>query len=149
MADNKNTGNPGGTGGQAGTPNRTNPPLSGGQVGGQGTTGGFSGPTHTTHAGGGAMDTAKETVHSVVDRVSDYAGQAREKAGEWAGDAYDAAKDAGRRAQRWAGETYDAASDRVGDFGAEVTTLIRRHPIPALLIGFGVGLLLGRAARMV
>jgi hypothetical protein len=37
----------------------------------------------------------------------------------------------------------------VGDFGQELTTMIRRHPLPAVLVGFGVGLLLGRAARMV
>jgi hypothetical protein len=122
MADNKNTGNPGNM-------NRPNP----------GTTGGVQ----------GVVDTAKDAAHSVADRVSDFAGQAREKAGEWADQAYDAAKDAGRHVQRWAGDTYDAAADRIGDFGSEVTGLVRRHPIPALLIGFGIGLLLGRAARVV
>jgi hypothetical protein len=152
MADNKNTGNPGGQTG--GTPNRTNPPLSGGQIGTTGHTGGYSGTsggTGGTTQGGdrGFMETAKDAAHSVADRVSDVAGQAKEKAQEWAGDAYDAARDAGRRAQRWAGDAYDVAADRLEDFGTEVTGLIRRHPIPAILIGFGIGLLLGRAARVV
>src|SRR5262249_9204611 len=97
----------------------------------------------------GFVETAKDTAHSVADRVSEVAGQARDKAQEWAGDAYDAARDAGRRVQRWAGDAYDVAADRLDDFGTEVTGLIRRHPIPAILIGFGVGLLLGRATRMV
>ena len=53
-----------------------------------------------------------------------------------------------KKLDHWRGVAI-AAAERVEDFGSEVTTLIRRHPIPALLIGFGVGLLLGRAARMV
>jgi hypothetical protein len=77
------------------------------------------------------------------------AGQAREKVQEWAGDARETATHAGEKAQKWAGEAYDATADTLGDFSREVSTLVRRHPIPALLIGFGVGLLLGRAARMV
>ena len=55
----------------------------------------------------------------------------------------------GERIQQWAGDAYDMAADNLGDFGKEVTSLVRRHPIPAILLGFGVGLLLGRAARMV
>ena len=38
---------------------------------------------------------------------------------------------------------------RLGDFGKEAAVLIRRHPLPAVLIGFGVGLLLGRAAKVI
>jgi ElaB/YqjD/DUF883 family membrane-anchored ribosome-binding protein len=134
MADNTNTGNTGGqTGGNPGNLNRPNP-----------------GPSGMSQGGDRRFtETAKDTAHSVAERVSEVAGQAREKAGEWAEDAYGAARDAGRRVQRWAGDAYDAAADRVEDFGTEVTGLIRRHPIPAILIGFGVGLLLGRAARMV
>jgi ElaB/YqjD/DUF883 family membrane-anchored ribosome-binding protein len=30
-----------------------------------------------------------------------------------------------------------------------VTALVRKHPLPAVLIGFGVGLLLGRTARII
>ena len=56
---------------------------------------------------------------------------------------------AGDKAQRWAGDAYDATSDAMGDFGKELTTMIRKHPLPSVLIGFGIGLLLGRAARMV
>jgi hypothetical protein len=39
------------------------------------------------------------------------------------------------------------AGEQLGDFGKEITTMVRRYPIPALLVGFGVGLLLGRAAK--
>ena len=65
----------------------------------------------------------------------------------WAGDAQHAAEHAGEKAQKWAGDAYDATADTMGDFGKEVTSMVRKYPIPALLIGFGLGMLLGRAAR--
>src|SRR5262249_24217623 len=92
-----------------------------------------------------AIDTAADKAKTLTDRAADVAGRAQDKANEWAGDAYAAARQAGERVQRWAGDAYDAAADRVGDFGNEVASLVRRHPIPAILIGFGIGLLLGRA----
>lgn len=99
--------------------------------------------------GQGLMDRAKDAAANVADRAGDVAGTVRDKAGEWAGDARDAVQHAGERVQRWAGDAYDATAEQVGDFGKEVTNLVRKHPIPALLIGFGVGLLLGRTARMI
>ena len=33
------------------------------------------------------------------------------------------------------------------DFGSELTTMVRRYPIAAVLVGFGIGMLLGRSAR--
>ena len=55
-----------------------------------------------------------------------------------------AAKSAGGRVGHWAEDAYESVSNvHVGDFGNELTTLIRKHPVPALLIGFGVGLLVG------
>jgi ElaB/YqjD/DUF883 family membrane-anchored ribosome-binding protein len=97
------------------------------------------------HQAKDAIDTTADKAKDLTERAADAAGRAQEKAKEWAGDAYDAARDAGQRVQRWAGETYDVAADRVGDFGNEAAALIRRHPLPAVLIGFGIGVLLGRA----
>ncbi|MDB5308347.1 MAG: hypothetical protein JWO38_2549 [Gemmataceae bacterium] len=91
---------------------------------------------------GGTVDTLRDTAQSVADKAGEYAHQAREAIGDWSGQT-------GEKVQRWAGEAYDVAADQVGDFGREVSNLVRRHPIPALLIGFGVGMLLGRAARAV
>ena len=42
---------------------------------------------------------------------------------------------------------YDSVAHTAGDFNKEVTDLIKKHPVPALLIGFGVGLLMGRALK--
>jgi ElaB/YqjD/DUF883 family membrane-anchored ribosome-binding protein len=98
--------------------------------------------------GQAVVDRVKEGAQHLVDKAGDYSGQAREKIQEWAGDASDAARQAGQKVQHWAGDAYEATADTVGDFGKEVTTLIRKHPIPAVLIGLGLGLLLGRSARM-
>ena len=97
----------------------------------------------------GTVDRLKDNAQHMMDKAGDYAGQAREKVSEWAGDASDAAKQAGDKVQKWAGDAYHATSDVVGDFGKEVTALVRKHPIPSILIGFGIGLLLGRTARMI
>lgn len=96
-----------------------------------------------------AADNLRENAQGLMNRAGDIAGQVQDKAKEWAGDAYDKVHETGHRVERWAGDAYDMAADRVGDFGKEVTSLVRKHPIPALLIGFGVGLLMGRAARII
>lgn len=79
--------------------------------------------------------------------MGEVAHQAREKVEEWAGDAKEAVQHAGEKAQKWAGDAKGAAEDAVGDFGREVSSLVRKHPLPALLIGFGVGLLVGRGSH--
>lgn len=85
-----------------------------------------------------AAGSARETMHEVADKAGEYLHDAR----EWAGHA-------GEKAQRWAEDAYETATDKTGEFGRDVTNLIRRHPLPAIAIGFGVGMLLGRAVRVV
>jgi uncharacterized protein YjbJ (UPF0337 family) len=89
-----------------------------------------------------AAQGAKQDASGMIDRASD-------KVQEWAGEARDVAQHAGEKVQQWAGDAYEHAGDYAGDFGREVTSLVRKHPIPALLIGFGIGVLLGRSARMI
>lgn len=91
----------------------------------------------------------KNLTDKVADTIGDVAGPAREKVAEWAGSASDAAKQAGQKVQEWANDAYDATAEQVGDFGKEVTRLVRNHPLPALLIGFGIGMLVGRTARII
>ena len=116
-----------------------------GSTGGAGNTGARTGGNDQGSTGSGLSSMAQ----GLMDRAGDVAGQAREKVQEWAGDARDAVSHAGEKARAWAGDAYEGAADRIGDFGNEVTSLIRKHPLPALLIGFGIGLLLGRTARMI
>ena len=96
-------------------------------------------------ASGGVVETARSAVESATSAVADYAGQARDKVREWADDAQ-----LGRtadRMQHWAEEAYDVSGEKMGEFGREVTRMIRRYPLPALAIGFGLGLMLGRITR--
>ena len=85
----------------------------------------------------GFMDTVKDNAQAAMSAVGDYAGQARDFAGT-----------AADKVQHWAEDAYDVAGKYAGDFGQEMTTLIRRYPVQALLVGFGIGLLLGRVARV-
>lgn len=98
--------------------------------------------------GPGMVDRLKDNAHQFVDRAGEVGGQARDKVSEWAGDAGTAARQAGERVQNWAGDAYESCAGEVNDLGRQVTSLIRSNPIPAVLIGFGVGLLLGRAAKI-
>ena len=87
----------------------------------------------------GVLGAVTEKVQDVAAGASELAVKAKERAQEWAsavGDTVEQAKD-----KAW--EAASAASERVGDLGQEVTALIRRHPVPALLMGVGVGYLLG------
>lgn len=110
-------------------------------------------PTTSANGGGigGAVkdtvNTVKDTVGNVADKVTDAASNVGQRVSHAASDVYAGAKDVGHTAERWAEDAYDATRRNVGQFGDEVGTLIRNHPIPAVLIGFGVGLLLGRAAK--
>ena len=97
----------------------------------------------------GVANEAKHEGHSLADRAGEMATQAGEKAREWAGDACETMHRAGETAEKWAGEVKDTATKAVGDFGQEVTDLIRKHPLPALLVGFGIGMLLGRTMRAI
>jgi len=105
--------------------------------------------TGTKQDAHGLTERVKEGANDLIETAGKAAGQAREKVAEWAGEAGIAAKQAGHKVHEWAGEAYDATADQVGDFGKELTTLIRKHPLPSLLIGFGIGLLVGRTARMI
>lgn len=103
---------------------------------------------------GGTMGSIKDTAQHLADRAGDLASQARDKVSDLAGQARDRLGDwtgniSTDRVQQFASDAYGYVGEHAGDFGREVTSLIRRYPLPAIAIGFGVGLLLGRAARSV
>lgn len=109
------------------------------------------------NAGHGFADRVKGTAQPVIDRVKDNAQYVYDKAGEakdavrgFVGhDAPEAVAHAGEKAQQWAGEACDVTGQALSDVSKDVTALVRKHPLPALAIGFGLGLLLGRVGRMV
>jgi ElaB/YqjD/DUF883 family membrane-anchored ribosome-binding protein len=49
--------------------------------------------------------------------------------------------------RRWAEDAGKVVTEKAGEFGGELTELVKKYPLQALLVGFGVGLLCGRAAR--
>ena len=105
-------------------------------------------PEKTKQAAGAALDTAKEEIKTDAHSVGEMASWAKDKVKEVVDEAGHTAKQAGDKIQKWAGDTYEATSHAAGDFGREVTALVRKYPVPALLVGFGVGMLLGRVSRV-
>ena len=97
-------------------------------------------PPETTSGVAGAV---KEKVEDMVAGAAQLAGKVKETAEEWASSVGGAAVQAKDKAQEVAG----AAAEKVGEVGQDVTELIRRYPVPALLVGVGVGFLLAHLLR--
>ena len=88
----------------------------------------------------GLVGAVMEKVHDVAAGASEMVGKATDKAQEWASSVGDAAVRTSHQARRAASATVEKA----GDLGQDATALIRRYPIPALLVGVGAGFLLGQ-----
>ncbi|HEY2786153.1 MAG TPA: hypothetical protein VGJ05_14395 [Fimbriiglobus sp.] len=96
----------------------------------------------------GVIDSVKDEVKAVAHSVSDLASGAKDKVRDLADEAGQTARHAADKVQKWADDTYEATTQTAGDFGREVTAFVRKYPVPALLVGFGVGMLLGRVSRV-
>lgn len=123
-----------------------------------------------------AKDKAQDTAHSVADKARDMAssvghrvseaatnvGHGADRAVQSAGSGMQSFADTVRERGPQSGMFGNAASavadtlDSAGEYleghglsgiAEDVTNLVRRNPIPALLIGVGVGFLLARAVR--
>jgi hypothetical protein len=90
------------------------------------------------------VGTVTEKVKDAAATVGEYAGQARETVQDWAATAGECVSSAAGSARDWATDAAGHTGEALGDFGKEATSLIRRYPVPALLIGFGVGFLLAK-----
>jgi len=151
-------------------------PTSGnqGNVGRTGTTGGSMG--NMQNAGGNvadkardvartAVETARDTATGVADRARDLAGnvadKARDVAGtvaettrDWASGAVGAVaeSDVVNKASEYASEAWETGSryfqeHNFKDMAEDVAGVIRRNPIPAMLVGIGLGFILARSLR--
>jgi hypothetical protein len=114
-------------------------------------------------AAANAADKAKETASAVADKARDVASRVGQKADDMAGRAGGALESAAGSVREHGpqGGMFGTAASKVADtlesggrylreegmtgLAEDVTGLIRRNPIPALLLGLGVGFLLGRA----
>jgi ElaB/YqjD/DUF883 family membrane-anchored ribosome-binding protein len=95
----------------------------------------------------GIVDRVAEQAKGLADRATGVAGQVKHMATDAAESVGEYAHVAKDRVQHLAEEAYDKAGDKLGTLGKDVTTLVRNHPIQALLVGFAVGMLLGRVSR--
>jgi len=128
----------------------------------------------TTNTSQQVKDKAKDAANTAIDKASDFAQRAGEKAGDLAHQAGEradtAASSVGTGMKNLAGTVREhtpnsgmlgAASERVAEgleaggkylenkglsgVGEDITGLIKRNPIPAVLIGIGIGFLLASA----
>jgi hypothetical protein len=122
---------------------------------------------------GAAMDKAKETGGNILDKAKDIAGNVASKVGDaasWAGHRADDAASGVGSGMKSLGETIrdkgpqsgilGGAASAVGNaiegagsyledrglsgIGGDLTEIVRRHPVPAMLIGVGLGFLLAK-----
>lgn len=85
---------------------------------------------------GGVVGTICEDVPEVIETSKQIVGDARDAFGT-----------VGERVRQAAEHIPSRVSDTFQDFRGEMTTLVRRYPIPAVLAGFGIGMMMGRALR--
>jgi hypothetical protein len=135
------------------TNNPNNPQRSGGEFG----TG--SSRFGQAHPGASVTEKSREAASAVGDKAKDLASsvseQARgavstvqQKAGEMASQISNKAEDAAASVA----DTWQAGRDYVMEQGFsgmadDLATIIRRNPIPSMLIGFGLGFLLARTMK--
>jgi len=99
---------------------------------------------------GTVANSARDMAGTVADRAKDAAGTAR----DWASGAVDAVKqsDVVNKAEEYAAEAWESGSryfheHNFKDMADDVAGVIRRNPIPALLVGVGLGFILARSLR--
>lgn len=95
----------------------------------------------------GVVADVTEKAKDVAAVIGEAAVQARDKAQELAAAAAEQVGAAKDKVQGWATTATDQAGTAVKGAGRELTALVRRYPVPALLIGFGLGFLLARVTR--
>ena len=117
------------------------------QGGHQAQSGQQAGETMSRHSGSGVLDQVREGAQSAMNTVGEFAGQATERVQDWMSGGGDLARQTGQRLQHAAGDAYGFTSEHLRDFGGELTGMVRRYPIAAVLIGLGVGMLIGRSTR--
>jgi ElaB/YqjD/DUF883 family membrane-anchored ribosome-binding protein len=102
----------------------------------------------------GVMDRARDVAGNVADKARDMAGNVADTARDWASGAVSAVKDSDvvNKAEDYVSEAWDTGSKyfqehSFKDMADDVAGVIRRNPIPALLVGVGLGFILARSLR--
>jgi len=102
----------------------------------------------------GVMDRARDAAGSVADKARDVAGNVADTARDWASGAVGAVKDSDvvNKAGEYVSDAWESGSryfqeHNFKDMAEDVAGVIRRNPIPALLVGIGLGFILARSLR--
>lgn len=111
----------------------------------------------------GRSDLGRQETATTLEKAKDMGTQAIEKAKDMGSDALEKAKGYASNVSEQAGqvasrighkveETYEQGRDYVKErglsgMGEDLTDLIRKNPLPAVLVGLGIGFLLARAFR--
>jgi len=91
----------------------------------------------------GLADQAGSTLSNIADKAGDYAEQGKQAVKHLA----DEAGEVGEKAQKWVGETYDASAERLDHYTQDLSNMVRKYPVQAVLVGFLAGMLLSRTLR--
>lgn len=94
-------------------------------------------------AGQGAANKAGDLVQQGKDALAGVA----EKGKQAATQLMDQAGEAGKKVQRWAGDAYEMTADKAKEYTDQATDLVRKYPIPAVLIALGAGLIIGKLLK--
>ena len=109
----------------------------------------FTNPRGTFEAG---KQTAHNAATSTIEQAKEMASDVSRRAGEAVSNIKDRASDLASDVGRKVTETYEAGRDYVREQGLsgmadDAAQLVRRNPIPSVLIGFGLGFLIGCTMR--
>jgi hypothetical protein len=120
----------------------------------QGNVGGTSSRfgTDIGRTGHGVSESMKDTASSVVEKSKDIASSVSEKAQDTLSSLGARASDVASNVGRRASDAWETSRDYITNEGFsgmldDVSDVIRRNPIPALCIGFGLGFILARAFK--
>ena len=80
---------------------------------------------------------------TIADKVRDTAADAWHKTEDLASGAVDSVKGAAQSVAHAAEHAYDATKEKTGELADSLTCMIRRNPVPAVLVGLGLGFLIG------
>lgn len=87
--------------------------------------------------------TAGSVAHTVAEKAKEVASETMEAVEQWGSAAAEAAEQAKQKAQQFA----TTAVHKAESFGDDLTAMIRRYPMQALLLGLGAGFLLAQMKR--
>jgi ElaB/YqjD/DUF883 family membrane-anchored ribosome-binding protein len=97
---------------------------------------------------GSVLDTVKEKAQDFASGASDLAGQVKDRASDLASNIGHQASQAWDSTRHGVEHAASAVSDQAGEAFDNVTGMIRRYPIPSLLIAFGVGFLVAQVIQV-